>query len=195
MQPQMQYYKPQCRKDGEIQAIGNKIPSFVWMLLLYATFGFSGLFITKMTMNSYISMFSDMLVGVDMTAFYWGTVAVVAFFEILMLYITISIYNFIAGWSTRGEIPCNTRELFKNLMPFFVIRNLILGGLSLLMFIPSGAFVSIGLMAFEPFATMLIFFPAFFAVKKRYIKQGYGKEILQAYAVPYIIFQVVFLIF
>ncbi len=191
----MQYYKPNCRKNGEIKPIGSKIPWVIWILLLFVSFAFSGLFITKMTLNSYITMFADLIDSVDMTAFFWGTVCVVAVMEILMTYVIVSVYNFIAGWSTRGEIPCNTRELFRNLVPFFVVRNLILGVLCLLMFVPSGIFVSVGLTAFEPIATMIVFLPAFNAIKKRYINQGYGKDVLQAYALPYLIFQVVFLIF
>ncbi len=194
-QPQVQYYKPKCRKEGDIKPIGSFLPGWVWKSLLFVSFAFSGLFMTKITMNTYLDMFADAFAGVDQKMFFFATLCLVSAFEVAILYIVISIYNFIAIRYTRGEVPLSSKELFKNLMPFFLLRNLILGGLSTLMFLPGGMFVSIGLTLFEPLATMIIFFPAFFAIKKRYIKKGYGKEILQAYAIPYIIIQAAFLIF
>lgn len=195
MQSPIQYYRPKCRKDGEILPVGSKVPYLLWIVLLIASFAFSGLFITKMTLNSYLYMFADYMADIDLTSFYFLTIAMVALFETVYLYIQISVYNFIARWYLRGEIPCTSKELFRSLVPFFFVRNIILGSLSLLMFVQSGVFISIGLVAFEMIATMIIFFPAFYAIKKRYIKQGYGKEILQAYVVPYVILQVTFLIF
>ncbi len=195
MRQPVQYYKPNCRKDGVIMPIGSKIPYIIWMLLLIASYAFAELFMTKITMNSYMYLFSDYINLLETDTFYFSILGMVSLLESVMLYVQIAIYNFIARWYLRGEIPCETRELFRNLIPFFIVRNLIWGSLSLLMFIPSGIFVSIGLAAFEMLATMIILFPAFKSIKKRYIKQGYGREILQAYAVPYLIFQASFLIF
>ncbi|MFI3162819.1 MAG: hypothetical protein R3Y65_00090 [Bacillota bacterium] len=195
MRQPIQYYKPNSRKDGVILPVGNKVPYIIWILLLMASFAFAELFMTKMTMNSYMYLFSDYIYLIETDAFYFSILGMVAVFETVFLYCVVSIYNFIARWYLRGENPCETRELFRNLVPFFIVRNIIWGGLSLSMFIPSGVFVSIGLALFEMLATMIIFFPAFKAIKKRYIKQGYGREILQAYAVPYIIMQATFLIF
>ncbi len=195
MQQPIQYYRPKSRKPGEIKPIGSKVPYFVWLLLLFVSFAFAGLFMTKMTMTSYVYLFSEYTADVDYTAFYFSTLAMVALFEAFLLYCQLAVYNYIARWYLRGEIPCTTRELFKSTMPFFVLRNIIWGALSLLMFLPSGVFVSIGSVAFETIATMIIFLPCFYAIKKRYIKQGYGKEIMQAYAVPYVILQITFLIF
>lgn len=190
--PMMQY-KPQCRKEGNISPMYSAVPFILWLVLLFASFCFSGLFVSRMFVMSYPYLFSEFTTQLS-SAYIYSTVILSAM-EVCLLYLYIAFYNMLARRLMRGDIPCGTSELFKNLVPFFILRNVICGALSLLMFSESGIFVSIGMASFDTIATMIVFFPAFYAIKNRYVKDGYGKELIDAYAVPYLIVQAVYLIF
>ncbi|MEG1519767.1 MAG: hypothetical protein RR458_02150, partial [Clostridia bacterium] len=105
----------------------------------------------------------------------------------VLLELFMTVYYFFGFQGMRGLLPFSNYEFKANIRPFMVVRNLIWAVLSATMFINGGYTIGIGYIIFENLATMIVFLPAFFFMKKYYIKDGYGGRVLWSIAVPYLI--------
>ena len=186
---------PSSRKEEKIVTFATKIPMFAWIVLLFCSFIFANLFDLKMLMETYRQIFS-LFEKFEGNIFFNSLVILMSgAVEIGFLFLYFYVYNSIAQRYVRVKLPYTSKEFAHNIIPFFIIANILNGLMSLTMFVEGGIYISFGILFYEMFSIMLIFFPAFFFMKKHYIKDGYGEKILLSYAVPYVIIQLVMLAF
>lgn len=119
---------------------------------------------------------------------YIMTLIISGLMSCLVAEVMMKLYYFFAYRYMRGLMPFSVNEFKTNFRPFLIIRNLIVGLLSLLCLTENGYFIIFGLNLFEMLATMIVIFPFYFFMKKYYIKDGYGGRVLVSFAIPFVLF-------
>ncbi len=122
---------------------------------------------------------------------YIMTLIISGLMSCLVAEVMMKLYYFFAYRYMRGLMPFSVIEFKRNFRPFLIIRNLIVGILSLLCLTENGYFIIFGLNLFEMLATMIVIFPFYFFMKKHYIKEGYGGRVLVSFAIPFVLFNLI----
>lgn len=177
------------RKDGEIVTPFTKMNQLWQYLAIFVTFTFTNLYILRGQFTTALQIYAELAETVILptTGMFIAYILLNALVSTILLEVFLSLYYFLAFQSIRGLMPFTNREFKSNIRPFMAIRNVIWALLSATMFIEGDFFLGVGYVLFENLATMIIFLPAFFYMKKRYIKDGYSAKVLTSFAMPYLI--------
>ncbi len=178
------------RKQKEINTPFTKLNKWLVYAIMFVSFLFCDLYYIRTAfISTEVLMLQMFGMQVEMTSgMYIAYLLFNALLQTIVLEVVFTIYYYFSYQSMRFFMPFSLKEFKANIRPFFIVRNLIWTGLSLLMLLPKGYFVGVGAVAFEMIANVIVFFPAFFFMKKYYIKEGWNSRILMSFAMTFIIF-------
>lgn len=179
------------RKEGKIETRMSRLNINIVYLLLFLTFALANLFYVRseMSLIGYLIASYGLSFNIPSNVLTYIIFSIVnALISILLLEAVMTIYYFFSFQYMKGLTPFSLNEFKTNARPYLILRNVIWAVLASTMFLQGGYTIGFGMMFFEELSTMIIFFPLFFFMKKNYIKEGYGKNVLLSFAIPFFIF-------